>query len=300
MPEYSDYIIYADESGDPNPTSVDSDYPVFVLNFCVFRKDVYADSVLPAVAGFKFAHFGHDMVVLHEHDIRRRNLPFTFLQDEHNRTEFMEGLSGIIAVMDFTIIATVIDKRRIAEQQTATADLYELSFGSCLTQAHDFLQSHGQYGKGVHIVMERRGIREDNRLEREFQRTQERATSANEPLSGFEIIFADKKTNSTGLQIADLTARPIGRHFVAPEQPNRAWNLLSPKLFNGSNPDSDERGLTVLPETRKARRYPGPLTAIGNYTRPSATGSYYSKTCRPPALPAFNERTQLHSSFRRP
>ncbi len=248
MPEYSDFIIYADESGDPNPASVDANYPVFVLNFCVFRKDVYADSVLPAAAAFKFAHFGHDMAVLHEHDIRRRNPPFTFLQDEHNRTEFMEGLSRIIAAMDFTIIATVIDKRRIAEQQTAPTDLYKLAFESCLTQAHDFLQSHGQREKDIHIVMERRGIREDNRLEREFQRTQEGPTSANEPLPGFEIIFADKKTNSTGLQIADLTARPIGRHFVAPEQPNRAWDLLRPKLFNGSNPDSDERGLIVLPE----------------------------------------------------
>ena len=249
---YSDYIVYADESGDPNPASVDANYPVFVLNFCVFRKDEYAASVLPAVAGFKFAHFGHDTVVLHEHDIRRRNLPFTFLQDEQKRTEFMEGLSQIIAAMNFTIIATVIDKRRIAEQQTATADLYGLAFGSCLTQAHDFLQSHGQYGKGVHIVMERRGIREDNRLEREFQRTQERATSVNEPLPGFEIIFADKKTNSTGLQIADLTARPIGRHFVTPEQPNRAWDLLGPKLFRSSDANSGEHGLTVLPEKGKA------------------------------------------------
>lgn len=58
--EYSEYIIYADESGDPNPASVDGNYPVFVLNFCVFRKDHYAASVLPAVAAFKFEHFGHD------------------------------------------------------------------------------------------------------------------------------------------------------------------------------------------------------------------------------------------------
>ena len=75
---YSDYIIYADESGDPNPASVDANYPVFVLNFCVFRKDHYAGSVLPAVAAFKFAHFGHDAVVLHEQDIYRGKAPFDF------------------------------------------------------------------------------------------------------------------------------------------------------------------------------------------------------------------------------
>ena len=35
--EYRDCIIYADESGDPNLTSIDAEYPVFVLNFCVQR-----------------------------------------------------------------------------------------------------------------------------------------------------------------------------------------------------------------------------------------------------------------------
>ena len=249
---YSDYIIYADESGDPNPASLDPNYPVFVLNFCVFRKDDYAASALPAVTAFKFEHFGHDTEVLHEHDIRRRNPPFTFLQDEHNRSEFMEGLNRIIAAMDFTIIATVIDKRRVAEQQPVTTDLYELAFGSCLKQTRDFLESHGQNEKVAHIVMERRGVREDNRLEQELRRTQGGENWLNQSLPGPTIIFADKKTNSVGLQIADLTARPIGRHFMVPEQPNRAWNLLAPKLFRSSDVDSNEHGLTVLPEKGKA------------------------------------------------
>ena len=229
--EYSDYIIYADESGDPNPASIDANYPVFVLNFCVFRKDEYAESVLPAATAFKFEHFGHDMVVLHEHDIRRRNLPFTLLHDERKRSEFMEDLNGIIAATDFTIIGTVIDKRRIEEQQSAPIDLYELAFGSCLEQAWDFLESRGQREKVTHIVMEGRGIREDNRLEREFRRAQGDASWTSKSLPELEIVFADKKANSAGLQIADLTARPIGRHFINPKQPNRAWALIMPKLF---------------------------------------------------------------------
>ena len=228
---YSDYIIYADESGDPNPDSADANYPVFVLNFCVFRKDDYAASVLPAVAAFKFTHFGHDMVVLHEHDIRRRNPPFTLLHDERKRSEFMEGLNRIITATDFTIIGTVVDKRRVVGQQSAPTDLYELAFGSCLEQAWDFLESRGQNEKVTHIVMEGRGIREDSRLEREFRRAQGDANRTPKSLPELEIVFADKKTNSAGLQIADLTARPIGRHFINPQQPNRAWALLVPKFF---------------------------------------------------------------------
>ena len=97
---YSDYIVYADESGDPNPAVVDPNYPVFVLNFCVFRKDVYADAVLPAVAAFKFTHFGHDMAVLHENEIRLQKPPFVFLRDERKRELFIEGMAQIIREVD--------------------------------------------------------------------------------------------------------------------------------------------------------------------------------------------------------
>jgi hypothetical protein len=47
----------------------------------------------------------------------------------------------------------------------------------------------------------------------------------------FEIVFADKKTNSTGLQLADLVARPVGIHVLRPHQENRAFDVLKRKFF---------------------------------------------------------------------
>ncbi|WP_338012591.1 DUF3800 domain-containing protein [Rhizobium sp. LCM 4573] len=35
---YSDFIIYVDESGDHSLTSIDVNYPIFVLSFCIFEK----------------------------------------------------------------------------------------------------------------------------------------------------------------------------------------------------------------------------------------------------------------------
>lgn len=63
--EFSQYIVYVDESGDSNLKSenIDSGYPVFVLALCIFHKRYYADSLVPAVQSLKFNHFGHDMVV---------------------------------------------------------------------------------------------------------------------------------------------------------------------------------------------------------------------------------------------
>ena len=48
---------------------------------------------------------------------------------------------------------------------------------------------------------------------------------------GFEVVFADKKSNSTGLQLADLMARPIGMSVLKPGQPNRAFEAVKPKFL---------------------------------------------------------------------
>ncbi len=46
----------------------------------------------------------------------------------------------------------------------------------------------------------------------------------------FAIRFMDKKHNSSGLQLADLVAHPIGRHVINPGQPNRAFELIERKF----------------------------------------------------------------------
>lgn len=241
---YSDYIIYADESGDPNPATVDLNYPVFVLNFCVFRKDAYATSVLPAVAEFKFQHFGHDMVVLHENEIHLQRPPFVFLRDEQRRALFMARLGRLIRQADFTIIAAAIDKRRLEKPH----DLYEIALRKCMERTHGFLANLGERKRTTHIIIESRGSKEDRQLTEAFRRIRHGENPSGQALPSLDIVFADKKANSAGLQIADLTARPIGRHFIDPEQPNRAWDSLEPKLLRSPQGDVDGWGLTILPK----------------------------------------------------
>ena len=36
--EYSDYIVYVDEAGDHSLDHIDSNFPVFVLAFCIFKN----------------------------------------------------------------------------------------------------------------------------------------------------------------------------------------------------------------------------------------------------------------------
>jgi hypothetical protein len=94
-------------------------------------------------------------------------------------------------------------------------------------------------------LFESRGKKEDNDLELEFRRVCSRnATGKQLP---FEIVVADKKSNSAGLQIADLIARPIGRKILIPEQPNRAYDILERKFRRDPSGLIKGWGLKVFP-----------------------------------------------------
>ena len=244
---YSDYVIFVDESGDHSLASIDLEYPVFVLDFCLFRKDHYANAVVPEVEKFKFTHFGHDIVVLHEHDIRKQKPPFVFLKNQEKRYAFMDGLNRLVDEADFTIIATVIDKQRHTKTYSSPEDPYTLALKFCMERAYAFLREQEQHERVTHVVVERRGKREDDELELAFRRIRDDANYQG-PMLGFEIVFADKKINSAGLQLADLTARPIGRHVMNPAQPNRAWDIIKQKLHrNPKTGKGDGWGLKIFP-----------------------------------------------------
>ncbi|HSX37550.1 MAG TPA: DUF3800 domain-containing protein [Chlamydiales bacterium] len=127
LSEYSDYIIYVDESGDHGLASIDENYPVFVLCFCSFLKRYYSEQVTPALRVLKFETFGHDMVIL------------------------------------------------------------------------------------------------------------------------LKLIIADKKTNSEGLQFADLAARPVGLSAFRSDQPNRAFKTLEKKFHRNAHGEIAGHGISLHP-----------------------------------------------------
>ena len=71
MADFSDYIVYVDESGDHGLQRIDPNFPVFGLSFCIFKKADYTEQIVPAVQDLKFRYWGHDAIILHEREIRR-------------------------------------------------------------------------------------------------------------------------------------------------------------------------------------------------------------------------------------
>lgn len=116
MSSFGEFIVYADESGDHSLTTVNREFPLFVLTFCVFRKQEYVTRVVPALQHLKFKTFGHDMVVMHEREIRKAEGPFAFLTDAPRRGVFMADLNTFVEDAPMTIVAVVIRKAALAKK----------------------------------------------------------------------------------------------------------------------------------------------------------------------------------------
>lgn len=271
---FSDYVVYVDESGDHSLTRVDRDYPVFVLALCVFHKRHYAEKIIPAIEKLKFNYFGHDSVVLHEREIRKQSGDFAFLGDLAMRVQFMQQLSSIVATSNFVLITCVVDKYSLSRSAGVDSNPYHLALGQCLAALHAFLTEKGQHRFKTHVVVECRGKKEDAELELEFRRICDGANGDGNTLP-LEIVFADKKTNLAGLQLADLVARPIGLSHVRPVQPNQAFDALKPKFFcNGGRPCAgqgyENTGLMIYPP-QKAKSPGVPTEAVAPTGNPQST-----------------------------
>lgn len=226
---FSDLVVYVDESGDHGLRNLDPNYPVFVLAFCVFYKRHYCERVVPALHRFKFDHFGHDLVVLHEHDIRKEQGAFRFASRLHKQA-FLDGLTDLIEASNFILISCVIDKRSLQRGSQAEDNPYHLALGFCLETLYELVLEKRQQNQITHVVVECRGRREDDELELEFRRVCDGANRLGQRLP-FKIVFADKRVDSPGLQLADLVARPIGLRLLRPGQDNRAFDMLRRKFF---------------------------------------------------------------------
>ena len=271
---FSDYVVYVDESGDHSLASIDADYPVFVLALCIFHKRHYSEKIIPAVEKLKFNYFGHDSVVLHEHEIRKQKGQFVFLSHRPTREEFISRLTSIMDASNFVLIACVVDKARLSKAEGATSNPYHIALGICMESLRNFLAEKKQDHLKTHVVVECRGKKEDSELELEFRRICDGENPGNRHLP-FDIVFADKKTNLTGLQLADLVARPVGLNYIRPAQTNQAFDLLTRKFYcaGGRSRVGDGYegvGLMIHP-ARKAKSPDEPTEAITPTRNPQST-----------------------------
>jgi hypothetical protein len=231
MPDFSDYIVFADESGDHGLASIDRQFPVFALVFCLFEKDQYVVDIEPAFRRLKLKYFGHDAVVLHEHDIRKQKDEFAFLRRAEARHAFLADVSDLMADVPFQGYASIIDKLALKKRYADPWNPYEIAMQFCMEKISNRLVAHGQRARLTHVLFEARGRVEDTQLELEFRRV-----AANQRRWGWravdfsrtplEPVFVPKAANLAGHQFTDLIARPLALRALRPDQPNRAFDII--------------------------------------------------------------------------
>jgi hypothetical protein len=170
MPNFDDFIVFADESGDHGLISIDSHYPIFVIAFCIIKKKEYADLIVPELIKFKFNFFGHDNIILHEHDIRKAKGAFKILFNAEIRKSFYENLNIIMEKAPFKLIASVIKKISLKKKYITPDNPYNIAIGFGLERLFFYLKELGCKTGKTYIIFEGRGKKENNELELEFRR----------------------------------------------------------------------------------------------------------------------------------
>jgi len=245
-PAFGDYLVFVDESGDHGLENVSTEYPVFVLLFAIFQKDEYVDRACRDLQRLKFLVWGHDEVVLHEHDIRKPRGDFLILTHKATRDRFHDTLSAYMRALPVSVVAVIIDKRAFAVRYSRPVNPYEYALAAGMERVYSHLDRLAQLGGTTHVVVESRGRREDADLELAFRRVCDGSNVLGRSMP-FRLVMTPKTANCPGLQLADLMARPVGIRHLRPGQPNRAYDIVEQKLLRSPSGKIAGWGVKVLP-----------------------------------------------------
>ncbi|MDR2206171.1 MAG: DUF3800 domain-containing protein [Flavobacteriaceae bacterium] len=242
------YHLYIDESGDHGLVSVNTDFPVFLLCGILISEDSY-HTISQELNIIKREFWENKDVIFHSRDIRKCNKEFQILFDLEIKKRFYERINSVIQNSEYHIITSIINKEKyIKTYGRLSNDVYELALSFIIERAVFFLDDVTDTAKQLDITIEKRGKKEDKKLDEHFQRLLSRGTSyvSAQRLRDIKtaIAFKDKKENINGLQLADLIAYPIARYVMEPNRANPAFDVLKSKIYTKN---SKKYGLKIFP-----------------------------------------------------
>lgn len=179
-------------------------------------------------------------VIFHSRDIRKCNKEFQILFDLDIKKRFYEQINDVIQNSTYKIIASAIDKEKYIKMYGRLSnDVYELALSFIMERTIFCLDEIKNTEKQLEVIIEKRGKKEDKKLDEHFQRLLARGTGFVNSQRFLDlkttITFKDKKENINGLQLADLIAYPIARYTIEPNRANPAFDVLENKIYTKNN-----------------------------------------------------------------
>ena len=266
------FYLFLDECGTHPLTPQDDPFSMFCLNGIVVDLERFAafDRIWKTWKA-KWLGSAHELV--HEPDVRKRRR--TFYHESPAQTQaIQDALAAQLAELDFWCIAAVIDKREFSKRfGTGQVDDflprsgYLMCLDFVLERFVQFLHVVGDDANGL-VVAESRGLREDAEVHAEFFRLQLEGTQW-QPEQCFRgplkpsIDFKRKDRNDSGLQIADLAARPIAEKARDPSSTPDRWQVISGKIYDGGKGRRSSYGMKIFP-TPESEEIFGEITVKAN------------------------------------
>lgn len=244
------YSFFIDETGDHGLTYVDANFPLFVLCGCLFEeKDL--ENAKQLIDKFKLKYFKTTEVFLHSRDIRKCEGAFQILFDLGLKKSFYEDLNKIIEEINFKVISAAINKEEFIKRYGKCADdPYHISFSFVMER---IIFCTDSLGKNIEltIIPEKRGRREDDMFIAHYNSIMDSGTyhvnSRRFKQRIKHLEFCRKLDNLVGSQIADLSAYPIARYVLNPQEPYIPFSVVKDKIYRSLEGKIDGYGLKVFP-----------------------------------------------------
>jgi Protein of unknown function (DUF3800) len=243
--------IYLDECGAHELRSTEP-YQVFVLSAAIIHESDL-EAVDKAWKDFKIKDLGED-VVIHEPEVRKGDGPF----EDADRAQKLEAMRRCFAELPFAIVTVVVHRDAHLRKHglgpidvSLPAHLYWMSLDFLMERAVLALDVQFK-GASAQVVAEARGPLEDAQLQYEFARLHLDGTSyiragwfRQALLPG--VTFLPKEANITGLQLADLVARPVGDKVLDRQAKPYLWEELREKMCPDVETEHSILGLKIMP-----------------------------------------------------
>lgn len=242
------FNLFIDESGDHGLHNLNPNFPLFLLCGIVISGEEY-ELLRQDFNVIKLNIWKNPNVIFHSRDIRKCEKEFKYLFDLELKAKFYHQLDSVIASRNYSIIASAIKKDNyIKRYGRISDDVYEIGLSFIIERAIFFLDDLKTNISGLNIIIEKRGKKEDKKLEEHFQRILARGTGYINPQRiqsyNLSIQFKPKQENINGLQLADLIAYPIARYVLEPDRVNPSFDVFERKFYNKKG---KRYGLKIFP-----------------------------------------------------
>jgi hypothetical protein len=208
----------------------------------------------PQWRGWKATNLGSGDASIHEPDVRKREGPFA----GQRGAAVVNSLADFLKGAEFDVVACAINRveyRKVAFPDPLDATLPDhmyLFAMDVLFERIAMVLDKMFAGGRAEVIVESRGPREDALLQYEFARLHLDGTSyigdaffRSRLRPG--ITFLGKTQNCTGLQLADLVARPISEKVADPIVTPERWSEVRTKLSQGKETKHSILGLKIAP-----------------------------------------------------